>query len=256
VRRGSRSTVRLAWLGAALVLTPVTEYVAGHVVGSGHRGAVVMLVGGCLTALFVVLRVADLVHQLQHKAVQLSALARMDGLTGVANRRTWDYELSRACNLARAEGSTLHAAVLDLDHFKTFNDKYGHSMGDVVLRETTEAWASLIQSRGFLARYGGEEFTVLLPGMTVIEAEALLDQMRRSVTHDQTCSIGLATWDHLESPADLVGRADEALYQAKDEGRDRIVISPFDRPEPVYLALAPHLPAAAAPEARPAPTAP
>ncbi|MFC5729414.1 MULTISPECIES: GGDEF domain-containing protein [Nocardioides] len=254
--RSSRSLARLAWLGAALILTPVTEFVAGQDADTDHHGSVVMLAGGCLIALLVVLRMADLVQQLQYKAVELAALARRDGLTGLANRRTWDYELSRVCDAARKEGTTLHIAVLDMDHFKRFNDEHGHTMGDMVLRGTTQAWADLVQGRGFLARYGGEEFTVLLPDMGLTEAEALLDQMRRAVTHDQTCSIGLATWDHRETPADLVGRADGALYQAKGEGRDRIVVSASDRPELAGSAPAPHSPAEEAPEARPAQTAP
>ena len=255
--RAPRSSMaRLAWLGVALILTPTTEFVAGQLAGSTHQGSLVLLVGGCLTAVFVVLRMADLVHQLQQKAVQLSSLARTDGLTGVANRRTWDHELERACAFAQAEGTTLHAAVLDLDHFKRFNDEHGHTVGDLVIRETAAAWRSVVQGRGFLARYGGEEFTVLLPSISVAEAESVLDRMREEVTHDQTCSIGLATWDHAETPSELVGRADEALYRAKRGGRNRIVVSPADRRALVDSAPLPRWRAVAAPEARPAPTAP
>lgn len=223
--RPDRITVpRLALLGVALMLAPVTGYVSQTMEHSLHRGSWVVLVGGCVAALFVVLRIWDLVQELQRKAVQLAALARKDGLTGVANRRTWDHELSRACAFAREDGAPLAAAVLDMDHFKLFNDTYGHVMGDLVLKETAAAWSSILEGRGFLARYGGEEFTVLLPGASAVEAEAVLERMRRAVTRGQTVSIGLAVWDGVEPPADLVARADQALYHAKHQGRDRVAV--------------------------------
>lgn len=212
---------RLALLGGALMLAPLTEQ-AAHLAGV-HGGRWVVLVGGCVAAILVVLRLGDLVQDLQRTAVQLAALARKDGLTGVPNRRTWDHELSRACAFARERDTPLSAAVLDMDHFKAFNDTFGHLKGDLVLKETTAAWASILEGRGFLARFGGEEFTVLLPTATA-DAVGVLDQMRRMVTHGQTCSIGIATWDGREPPAALVARADRALYQAKRAGRDRIAV--------------------------------
>ena len=218
------TVVRLVWLASALMLAPVTSQVAQLVDPSRRGGSWVILVGGCLSALLVVLRLWDLVHSLQRKAIQLSALARKDGLTGIANRRTWDHELSRACAFAREEDTPLTAAVLDMDHFKLFNDTYGHMMGDLVLKEAAAAWDSILQGRGFVARYGGEEFAVLLPHTTAADAEVVLDRLRRAVTHDQTCSIGLAVWDGIESPAHLFSRADQALYHAKHEGRDRIAV--------------------------------
>jgi diguanylate cyclase (GGDEF)-like protein len=222
---------RLVLLGAALVLAPLTGQVA-HLTGVRH-GLWVVFIGGCVAAVLVVLRLGDLVQDLQRTAVQLSALARKDGLTGIPNRRTWDHELSRACAFAREEGAPLSAAVLDMDHFKLFNDTFGHLKGDLVLKETAAAWSSILEGRGFLARFGGEEFTALIPAVTTDEAVALLDQMRRSVTHGQTCSIGLATWDGVEDPGALLARADRALYHAKHAGRDRIAIDDGARPSVV-----------------------
>lgn len=216
------TVARVSLLGVALVLAPVTGLVA-HLTGFEHAPWAVF-VGGCLAALLVVLRLSDLVRDLQRNAVQLAALARKDALTGVANRRTWDHELSRACAFAREHGTPLTAAVLDMDRFKEFNDAHGHLAGDLVLKETAAAWTSILRGRGFLARYGGEEFTVLLPQLTPDGAQAVLEGMRQSVTHGQTCSIGLATWDGVEDPAELVSRADQALYHAKRSGRDRIAI--------------------------------
>jgi len=216
------TAARLVLLGAALVLAPLTGQVA-RLTGVEH-GPWVVFVGGCVAAVLVVLRLGDLVQDLQRTAIQLSALARKDGLTGIPNRRTWDHELSRACAIAREEGAPLTAAVLDMDNFKQFNDTYGHLKGDLVLKETAAAWASILQGRGFLARYGGEEFTALIPATSTGEAVALLDQLRRSVSHGQTCSIGLAAWDAVETPATLLARADRALYHAKHSGRNRIAI--------------------------------
>ena len=155
------TAARLTWLGVALMLAPATDQLA-RLTGVRHI-TWVALVGSLVASVLVVMRLWDLVTDLQRKAVQLAALARKDGLTGVPNRRTWDHELSRACAFAVESGAPLSAAVLDLDHFKLFNDSHGHLTGDRVLKETAAAWASVLDGRGFLARYGGEEFTVLLP---------------------------------------------------------------------------------------------
>jgi diguanylate cyclase (GGDEF)-like protein len=167
---------------------------------------------------------AGLLRALESQAVRLAALARNDGLTGLANRRTWDHELSRACALARDNSSPLTVALLDLDHFKAFNDTQGHVMGDLVLKETAAAWSQVLDGHGFLARYGGEEFTVLLPNTSADLAQPILNQLRTAVSREQTCSIGFTVWDGLEDPDDVVSRADEALYHAKRNGRDRLAV--------------------------------
>jgi diguanylate cyclase len=221
--RADRLTAsRITLLGGALVLVPATGQIA-QLTGFRHDSWVLFF-GGCVSALLVVLRVWALVQDLQRKAVQLAALARKDGLTGVPNRRTWDHELSRACAMARETGEPLSVAVLDMDHFKEFNDTHGHLAGDLVLKETTAAWAAILRGGDVLARYGGEEFTVLLPGLSADKAHLVLERLRNAVTHEQTCSIGVATWDLVETPAELVARADTALYRAKRAGRDRVVV--------------------------------
>ncbi|MDZ5622089.1 EAL domain-containing protein [Nocardioides sp. HM23] len=222
--RPSQVTVlRLAMLGGALMMAPLTSHVA-HLTGVSH-GKWVVFVGGCVAALLVVLRLGDLVQDLQRKAIQLAALARRDSLTGVPNRRTWDHELSRACAIAREEGTPLTVAVLDMDNFKRFNDTFGHLKGDLVLKETAAAWSSILQGRGVLARFGGEEFTALIPNVAAHDSTAVLEELRRAVSHGQTCSIGAATWDGVETPGGLVSRADQALYHAKRSGRDRIAMA-------------------------------
>lgn len=188
----TRGWSRMAWLGVALVLAPVTGQLA-HLLDYDH-GEWVALVGGFIVAGLVVVRLMDLVRDLQVKAVQLAALARRDGLTGIANRITWEHELSRACAIARDEGAGLTVAILDFDHFKAFNDEHGHLAGDQVLKATSAAWAATLPEQGFVARFGGEEFVVLLPGMAESEAAGILERLRTSVTHGQSCSIGTATW--------------------------------------------------------------
>lgn len=221
--RGSTSSWgRMAWLGVALVLAPVTGQLA-HLLDYEH-GEWMALLGGFVVAGLVVVRLADLVRDLQVKAVQLAALARRDGLTGIANRLTWEHELSRACAIAREAQTDLTVAILDFDHFKAYNDEHGHLAGDQVLKATAATWAATLPEQGFVARFGGEEFAVLLPGLAGADAVRVLDRLRTAVTHGQTCSIGTATWQAPESPASLVARADQALYHAKREGRNRISV--------------------------------
>ncbi len=239
-RSGRRPTAaRLVVLCGALVLAPVADQVA-HL-ADVHHGSWVVLAGGCVSAVLVVLRLGDLLLESQRTAVQLAALSGKDELTGISNRTTWDHELSRACAIARADGMPLSVAVLDMDHFKQFNHEEGHLKGDLVLKETVAAWSDLLQGVGTLARIKGEEFAVLAPDMLAAQVVSVLDPMRRAVTHGQTCSVGVATWDGRETPAELLARADRALFLAKQSGRNRIAVddglapSVVDRIEPGAL---------------------
>ena len=152
---------------------------------------------------------------------QLDAMARSDALTGAANRRSWDAELPRYLARARRDLEPLCVAMLDLDHFKTFNDVQGHQRGDLLLRQVVESWSRELREVDFLARYGGEEFAIALPGCPLENALAIVDRLRGVTPSGQTCSAGVACWDGEESVDGLVARADAALYQAKVAGRDR-----------------------------------
>jgi diguanylate cyclase (GGDEF)-like protein len=153
----------------------------------------------------------------------LDARARTDQLTGLPNRRTWDHELPRELARSRRSSEPLSLAIMDLDRFKAYNDTYGHPAGDRLLRGAAAAWSERLRTTDTLARYGGEEFAVLLPGCDAHSAAKVVEALRGAVPEDQTCSIGVATWDGAESADDLVARADAALYRAKDGGRDRVV---------------------------------
>jgi diguanylate cyclase (GGDEF)-like protein len=146
--------------------------------------------------------------------------AQTDGLTGLPNRRAWDDQVTR---IARHD-EQLAIAILDLDHFKEFNDTYGHSAGDRLLKETAAAWRDQLRADDVLARIGGEEFGLMLPKCDLGTATEVLDRLRRCVTHQRTCSAGLTALLPGESAARAIERADQALYQAKARGRDRVQV--------------------------------
>ena len=147
----------------------------------------------------------------------LAGMAQTDPLTGLSNRRAWDARLTQAV----AEGQPFALAILDLDHFKAFNDTYGHLAGDRLLHDTAAAWREQLRAGDLLARLGGEEFGLLLFECDIDSAADVTERLRALVTCNQTCSVGLAM-RRLDEPVDAVlARADRALYDAKGAGRDR-----------------------------------
>lgn len=157
-------------------------------------------------------------------------LARTDHLTGLANRRAFGEQLDREIARSRRQDKPLCVAMIDIDHFKRYNDEHGHIAGDELLQEMARAWIEMIRPSDILARHGGEEFALLLPECGVEAAMVVVARIRASTPADQRCSAGLACWDGLESPLELISRADMRLYEAKELGRDRVVI---DVPAPV-----------------------
>jgi diguanylate cyclase (GGDEF)-like protein len=171
---------------------------------------------------------------------ELEILAARDSLTGLANRRHFDQSFNMACRRAARTGEPLSLAMIDVDYFKQYNDRYGHGAGDDALREVAEVIAGIAR-RPFdvAARYGGEEFMLLLPGTR--ELHALLEQLRHEVlslalAHEDsqiaevlTVSCGgvitEASREHVpSSPAELLREADRLLYLAKRQGRNRVVV--------------------------------
>lgn len=156
---------------------------------------------------------------------QLDALAHTDGLTGAVNRRGLDEQLP--VEIARADrlGYPFTLVMMDLDHFKRFNDRRGHAAGDTLLRGAAQAWRTQLRPTDLLARYGGEEFTLVLPACDAAQAVQLVDRLRPLTPDLQTFSAGIAQRQAGESAADLLLRADAALLTAKRGGRNRSVIS-------------------------------
>ena len=191
---------------------------------SRHRAAAVG-VGSVALFVLVVIRMAQLVRQVERQAGQLRALSREDALTGLPNRRAWSDELPAAIERARRDGAPLTVAMIDIDHFKKFNDGFGHQAGDRLLKSAAAAWCGELRPVDQLARYGGEEFIVLLPGVGAALGTEILARLRAATPLGQCFSAGLAVWDGVETSDELIGRADRALYAAKAAGRARTEVA-------------------------------
>ena len=177
------------------------------------------------------------------RLASLEQLSVIDGLTQVYNHRFFESELRRLFEISARHQRPLALAMLDLDHFKSVNDQYGHRIGDQVLTETSTAIAQAVRSTDVVARYGGEEFAVLLPETTSPEAALFAERMRLSVQGllvqantvqlEPTISIGVAAVPApgIDTPARLIEAADAALYEAKKQGRNCVRVypgAPFD----------------------------
>lgn len=165
--------------------------------------------------------------------------ALTDGLTGLANRKAFDIEVERQIAEARKEKQPLSLLMLDIDHFKRFNDNFGHQVGDQVLRLVARTLKDGVKGRDFAARYGGEEFAILLPHTAMPAASALANQLIQAVavkdivnktTGDSlgriTMSIGVSELGSKEVAESLITRADAALYTAKHNGRNQMATAP------------------------------
>jgi len=221
---GVLSTPRLTLLAAASLLAPAVLVVQG-LRNPEKIDWVAVAVGSTILFLLVVARMKLLLRRVHRQARQLELLAHLDGLTGVPNRRSWDDALTRELARARRSGEPVVVGLLDLDFFKKFNDAYGHQAGDLLLKEAAAAWRAQLRDPDVLARYGGEEFGVVIAGLAAPEALAIVSRLRPATPRGQTFSAGLAEWDGHESASELVRRADEALYLAKDAGRDRVLLA-------------------------------
>jgi diguanylate cyclase (GGDEF)-like protein len=156
-----------------------------------------------------------------------------DSLTGLLNHTSSKQQLQSTINAARLDGSSVCVAMVDIDHFKAVNDTYGHPMGDHVIRSVAWLLKQRVRRSDAVGRYGGEEFVVVLPGSVLAQAHAVLDQIRADfalIRHPVddgwfSCSFscGIAQWNPDLDAETLLKRADQALYQAKHAGRNRVV---------------------------------
>ncbi len=197
---------------------------------------------GCLV--MARLDVSELVQKsmaLERSNQQLERLSATDGLTGLANRRQFDQHLYAEWQRSMRSGQPISLLLIDIDHFKRYNDRYGHLAGDACLRQVASILYDCAQRSGELvARYGGEEFALLLPGadgdvaMTVAQrcmdeiAKARMPHEDSPVSEFLTCSIGVATVVAVQDlvPESLVRCADEALYRVKNGGRAHYIVAP------------------------------
>jgi diguanylate cyclase (GGDEF)-like protein/PAS domain S-box-containing protein len=177
-------------------------------------------------------------EQLAQLQARLEEMSYQDGLTGVANRRMFDTVLEREWNEARRSGQPLSLVMLDIDYFKQYNDHYGHLQGDECLRQVARSLLSAsTRACDFLGRFGGEEFVMILPETDAQSAMRVAERCRalvldQGIAHEGagigrtlTISLGVATQlpEEAGSARDLVERVDRRLYEAKQQGRNRIV---------------------------------
>jgi diguanylate cyclase (GGDEF)-like protein/PAS domain S-box-containing protein len=167
---------------------------------------------------------------------RLDELSRTDELTGLPNRRAWQELLVHERRVARRTGQPLTVVMLDLDHFKAYNDQYGHQGGDRMLALAAGLWRENLRETDVLARWGGEEFGLLLPGCSADCAAELVARLHGLPLNGLTFSAGISQWDGVAGTERLIGDADAALYAAKRSGRNRSCIAPAsDRREHQHI---------------------
>jgi two-component system cell cycle response regulator len=183
------------------------------------------------------LRIKRLADELERVNKHLAALATTDPLTQIANRRVVEQRIGEEYQRAQRYKHPLSCILIDIDHFKSVNDKHGHPMGDKVLIEVANAIQQSIRTTDLAGRYGGEEFIVIAPETPAIGCGLVAERIRKAITRQTaakaeegmptvTASFGVASLDlKIKSSDELIKRADQALYQAKHEGRNRVVIA-------------------------------
>lgn len=206
---------RLVLLEVASMMAPAVLIIQGM----RDRQVDDLVVGACSAVLFflVLFRMTGLVRQVQAQAAKLETLSDTDELTGAPNRRVWfrqiPYELARA----KRAGRPLSLAIIDIDHFKTYNDTYGHQEGDRLLQSAVHNWKNQLREGDLLVRFGGDEFIALLPDCGPENAGLAIARLKSAMPFNQSCTIGIACLTGDESADDLLARADKDLYESKEE---------------------------------------
>lgn len=233
IARGSRAARFLLASWLPLIVTSVLR--AGQMLGflqDWDHLEHMLAASFALAGLLLTVGLSDKMLQLRRDRDEASLHATVDALTGAFTRRAIDQRLAGEVESARAEGRPLCVAFVDIDHFKSINDTYGHRVGDQCLRFISLRVRNALRGSDLLARYGGDELLVVMPDTPLPEAAAAAERMRVAVNcrplsiddHllDCTLSIGIAQLEPGEDVAQLLARADAALYASKTAGRDRV----------------------------------
>lgn len=180
-------------------------------------------------------RMDDLKQEVEHARAE----AKQDALTNLLNRKGFDVVMKESLAYAKKESRAMSLLLMDIDHFKKFNDTYGHQVGDQVLKLVGRTLIEGIKGKDTAARYGGEEFAVILPETNMTAAIAVANALRRAIANKElvnkntgetlgriTISVGAAESVSTEKPEEIIERADKALYMAKQSGRDRVCVTP------------------------------
>lgn len=178
-------------------------------------------------------------EELQKDLDRVRKEAMTDGLTGLSNRKSFDEQIESMVQKCNDEGEILTLLMLDIDHFKAFNDNYGHQVGDQVLRLVSHTLTDGVKGKDVAARYGGEEFVIILPNTNMNAGIAVGDNLRKAMANKEvinrssgenlgriTMSVGVAQYYAGESVEGLIERADAALYTAKHNGRNQVAAAP------------------------------
>lgn len=177
-----------------------------------------------------------LLNRLNVATSRLENIAQHDELTGLLNRRALNAQANRELDRLNREPSAFGFILVDIDHFKTINDQHGHLVGDIVLQQVAKLLVDTCRKVDFVSRFGGEEFALLAPGSCDHDAQALGERLRQTIEyaainvnnelHKVTISIGISCWNEDIKTLDAwIQQADQALYQAKERGRNRVVIA-------------------------------
>ncbi|MBN8520535.1 MAG: diguanylate cyclase [Alphaproteobacteria bacterium] len=177
--------------------------------------------------------------ELKHDLERVRREAMTDGLTGLSNRKSFDDQIKSLADSCIQEGKTFTLLMVDIDHFKSFNDNFGHQVGDQVLRLVARTLTDGVKGKDFAARYGGEEFAILLPDTNLNGGVIVGDNLRKTLATKEivnrasgehlgkiTMSVGAAQFYPGEDTESLIERADAALYTAKHNGRNQVAAAP------------------------------
>lgn len=227
-------------IGLAVVALTVFAllFVAGPPVGGARALATAIMIGvaGGISAMAAMNREIG-EEERQGLTARLHQLATYDGLTGCLNYQAFQAALLGEAERTERYGRQLSVVIADLDGFKAINDRHGHATGDTALTAIAAALQEGVRTADHVGRIGGDEFAVLVPETSMSEARELVQRLQAAVAavampEPLTLSFGLASWTGPgDSPAELLRRADDALYEAKQDGRDRLVVwAPSDRP--------------------------
>lgn len=186
-----------------------------------------------ITHLFIYVQDMTEVAVYENKLVEMNL---RDGLTGIYNRRFLETKLEDEFNRHKRYGGVYSIIMFDIDHFKNVNDTYGHQCGDFIIKSISSRIASLIRNVDYLARYGGEEFCCVLPETGIQLAAGIAERFREAISQQENIfdgnvikvkiSLGVAEFrEELESSSRLLKKSDEALYRAKKEGRNKVVVA-------------------------------
>ena len=223
---------RSAALGGGLSVAAIEPYsaISARSQSFRRRAAIAALLTLVLAAALAV----PLARPLARRFGELTDGAERDPLTGLANRRTFDARLAEELDRARRYRTHVALVIVDVDNFKQVNDRYGHQVGDELLRSFAGALTSCLRELDLAARFGGEEFALVLPGANTDDACRIAEQIRQAVASvdvaaaaDEplrvTASFGAADFPSCTTPDELVALADERVYAAKRSGKDRVV---------------------------------